>query len=147
MVFGGSGMTTVETVSYPVRIFVAGNYAEAVDLCRAYCDEIGLCVTVEPTIYVFTGGQESGVVVGLINYGRFPSEPQAIFDRAKELALRLIDGLGQQSATVQAPDKTLWLSFRDSDGTAIAAANGDLPVPQDCQARAESIAQEAERRA
>jgi hypothetical protein len=30
---------------------------------------------------------------------------------------------------------------RDSDGTATAAANGDLPVPQDCQARAESIAQ------
>jgi hypothetical protein len=26
---------------------------------------------------------------------------------------------------------------RDSDGTATAAANGDLPVPQDCQARAE----------
>jgi hypothetical protein len=25
---------------------------------------------------------------------------------------------------------------RDSDGTATAAANGDLPVPQDCQARA-----------
>jgi hypothetical protein len=30
---------------------------------------------------------------------------------------------------------------RDSDGTATAAANGDLPVPKDCQARAESIAQ------
>lgn len=29
----------------------------------------------------------------------------------------------------------------DSDGTATAAANGDLPVPQDCQARAEGIAQ------
>jgi hypothetical protein len=29
---------------------------------------------------------------------------------------------------------------RDSDGTATAAANGDLPVPEDCQARAESIA-------
>lgn len=25
----------------------------------------------------------------------------------------------------------------DSDGTATAAANGDLPVPQDCQARPE----------
>jgi hypothetical protein len=134
-------MTTVETASYPVRIFVGGNYADAVDLCRTYCDEIGLCVTVESTIYVYTGGQESGVVVGFINYGRFPSEPQAIFASAKELALRLIDGLGQQSATVQAPDKTLLLNFRDSDGTATAAANGDLPVPKDCQARCEAIAQ------
>jgi hypothetical protein len=30
---------------------------------------------------------------------------------------------------------------RDSDGTATAAINEDLSVPQDCQARAESIAQ------
>jgi hypothetical protein len=30
--------------------------------------------------------------------------------------------------------------LRDSDGTATAAANGDLPVPQDCQARPEGIA-------
>jgi hypothetical protein len=30
---------------------------------------------------------------------------------------------------------------RDSDGTATAAANGDLPVPKDCQARPEGIAQ------
>jgi hypothetical protein len=30
---------------------------------------------------------------------------------------------------------------RDSDGTATAAANEDLPAPQDCQARAEGIAQ------
>jgi hypothetical protein len=29
----------------------------------------------------------------------------------------------------------------DSDGTATAAANEDLPVPQDCQARAGGIAQ------
>jgi hypothetical protein len=33
------------------------------------------------------------------------------------------------------------MDARDSDGTATAAANGDLPVPKDCQARAESIAQ------
>lgn len=31
---------------------------------------------------------------------------------------------------------------RDSDGTATAAENGDLPVPQDLQARPERIAQE-----
>jgi hypothetical protein len=30
---------------------------------------------------------------------------------------------------------------RDSDGTATAAACEDMPVPQDCQARAEGIAQ------
>jgi hypothetical protein len=33
------------------------------------------------------------------------------------------------------------IEARDSDCTATAAANGDLPVPQDCQARCEAIAQ------
>jgi hypothetical protein len=38
---------------------------------------------------------------------------------------------------------TIEAAFRDSDGTATAAANEDLPVPQDCQARAEGIAPDA----
>jgi ferredoxin len=105
-------MRRVETLSYPVQIFVAGDAASALTICRAYCDAVGLCVTVTPTLYAYTGGDEAGVIVGLINYGRFPSEPQAIFARARELARKLIDGLGQESATIQAPDKTLWISFR-----------------------------------
>lgn len=32
-------------------------------------------------------------------------------------------------------------TYRDRDGTATAAANEDLPVPKDCQARPEGIAQ------
>jgi hypothetical protein len=107
-------MTRAETPSYPVQIWIAGDPAKALEICRAYCDEVGFCVTVTPTSYVYTGGQEAGVVVGLINYGRFPSEPQAIFAHAEKLALRLIDGLGQQSASIQAPDKTVWLSFREA---------------------------------
>jgi hypothetical protein len=105
-------MKTVETLSYPVSIFIAGAEAEARRICREHCDEAGLCVTVTATEYVYTGGEESGVIIGLINYGRFPSEPEGIFARARELALKLIEGLGQESASIQAPDKTLWVSFR-----------------------------------
>jgi hypothetical protein len=106
-------MKRVETTAYPVQIWIAGDHARALEIIRAYCDETGFCVTVTPTTYAYTGGQEAGVVVGLINYGRFPSEPQTILARAEELALKLIDGLGQQSASIQAPDKTLWISFRE----------------------------------
>lgn len=107
-------MKRTETVSYPVQIWIAGDHAKAVELCRAYCDASGFCVTVTPTIYVYTGGQEAGVVVGLINYGRFPSEPRAIFERARQLTLKLIEGMGQESASIQAPDRTIWISFRTS---------------------------------
>lgn len=102
----------VITASYPVQIWIGGDHESALEICRAYCDEVGLCVTVSPTTYAYTGGQVDGVVVGLINYGRFPSEQPAIFAHAEALALKLIDGLGQESASIQAPDKTLWISFR-----------------------------------
>jgi len=106
-------MTRAETLSYSVSIFIAGDYAKALELCRAYCDETGFCVTVTPTAYVYTGGQESGVIVGLINYPRFPSEPRAIWHRADELGKRLCGSLGQDSYTIQAPDKTVWFSHRN----------------------------------
>src|SRR4051812_29043136 len=138
-------MTRKQSPSYPVSIFVAGGAGEARDICRAFCDEEGLCVTVTQTAYVYTGGEETGVIVGLINYPRFPSEPSDILTTAKLLALELMHKLEQESVSVQTPDETYWFSIRaadcDSDGTATAAANGDLPVPKDCQARAESIAQ------
>ena len=105
-------MTRAETLSYPVSIFIAGDHAKALELSRAYCDQTGFCVTITPTSYVYTGGQESGVIVGLINYPRFPSEPRAIWHRAEELASQLRDALGQESYAIQAPDKTVWFSHR-----------------------------------
>jgi hypothetical protein len=47
------------------------------------------------------------------------------------LALRRV-GRARRSAR----SRKGWITRRDRDGTATAAANGDLPVPKDCQARA-----------
>lgn len=41
-------------------------------LCQKHVDKIGLCVTVTETDYIYTNGSEKGVIVGLINYPRFP---------------------------------------------------------------------------
>lgn len=95
--------------SYPVSVFVAGKVWEAETICREYCDQVGLCVTVTETNYCYTGGEEAGVIVGLINYPRFPATPAEILAKAEELAHRLIEGLGQRSATVQTPDATYWI--------------------------------------
>jgi hypothetical protein len=108
-------MRHVEVPSYPVSIFVAGDPREAETICRAYCDQVGLCVTVTETTYVFTGGEEAGVIIGLINYPRFPAEPHDIRNRAVLLAEKLRVGLRQESYTVQTPDATEWFSFREGD--------------------------------
>lgn len=108
-------MKIVETKSYPVSIFIAGSAMEAETICLDYCDAVGFCVTVTETAYCYTGGEQAGVIVGLINYPRFPSTPEEIWKHAKALAAQLREQLGQQSYTIQAPDKTLWISHRDSD--------------------------------
>jgi hypothetical protein len=101
-----------EAPSFPVSIFIAGSASRADDACRRYCFEHGLCVTVAPCDYVYTGGAEAGVVVGLINYPRFPKEPEALIAQADDLAVYLMDELCQGSCTVQSPRGTVWMSRR-----------------------------------
>lgn len=99
---------------YPVSIFMAGDYNIARELCREYCDETGFCVTLTPTSYIYTGGEELGFIVGLINYPRFPTTPPDIANRAAALADRLRIGLGQESYTIQLPDMAIWHSWREA---------------------------------
>lgn len=94
--------------TYRAEIFIGGDLSQAQQICREWCMEVGGCVTVTPTEFVFTGGQESGVRVGFINYLRFPSDPSEIFSKAKELAEKLRVGLCQKSYSIVADDKTTW---------------------------------------
>ena len=106
-------MTRAEEPTYTIAIYVAGPMAEAERICRRFCLE-GLCVTVEPIEFIYTGGQERGVRVGLINYPRFPSKPFELFATAEQLANELITGMHQHSASIVATDRTVWLSRRPS---------------------------------
>lgn len=101
--------------SYPVSIFIAGNYYDARQVCREYCDEIGLCVTLAPTEYIYTGGFEGGLVVGLINYPRFPEQSCRIECHAEALGQKLMAALGQESFSIQTPTETTWFSVRPAD--------------------------------
>lgn len=82
---------------------------EAEAIVRAYCDAVGLCATVTPTTFVYTEGREPGVIVGLINYPRFPATPGAVRSRALKLAELLRVGLGQWRVSVVFPDETVML--------------------------------------
>ena len=101
--------------SYPISIFIAGDFLKAKEICQKYCDEKGLCVTVTPTEYIYTGGTEPGVVVGMINYPRFPKYPHQQIKTAQKLAMRLLEGLDQQSFSIETPQETHWFSNRPED--------------------------------
>lgn len=94
------------------RIYIAGPIEVAKQIIRADCLREGLCVTIEPTTYIYTGGEEEGYVVGVNEYPRFPLGASALADRAKDLALRLLNGTHQHSCMVQTQDITTWFTNR-----------------------------------
>lgn len=98
--------------TYRVDIFIAGDLAQAKQVCREHCFEVGLCVTVEPVTYIYTGGEEEGVRVGLINYPRFPSSKLDLIEKAEALAEKLMTRLCQHSYSIVGPETTTWFSRR-----------------------------------
>jgi len=111
-------MKRVEVISYPVTIWMAGDCAAAIRNMEDHVQLYPFCVTVTPTTYVHTSGTDPGIAIGLINYPRFPAEPSVIWTKAKQIGAFLCDRLGQQSYTIQAPNKTEWFSHRPEDNPA-----------------------------
>lgn len=101
---------TCET--YWVKIYIAGPIEVAKQLIRKCAKQRGMCVTIEPTTYMYTGGEEAGYVVGFINYPRFPKPDIHIWNEAVLLATHLLAETGQDSFTIMDPDKTEWYSER-----------------------------------
>ena len=85
----------------------------AIDICRKYCDHVGLGVTVTPTNFVYVGGDEPGVIVGLIHYPRFPKTEKAMCRDAIDLAQMLRQGLKQQRVSIVFPKKTIMIGPKD----------------------------------
>ena len=103
-----------ECKTYWAKIYIAGPIEQIEQVCRAFCER-GACVTVTPTNYIYTMGEESGAEIGLINYPRFPKEPADIFEMAEDLACDLLEQCHQGSFTIMTPDDTYFYSRRSGD--------------------------------
>lgn len=103
----------MNVVPYQATIFVGlkernghlHTIEEAEEICQKYCDEIGLCVTVTPTNFIYTKGREPGCMVGFINYPRFPSNQAEIYQKAEALAELLLIAFKQFRVTIQCSDR------------------------------------------
>ena len=100
--------------TYWAKIFIAGELYQIEQTCRKFCLE-GFCVTVTPTNYIYTYGEETGAEVGIINYPRFPKEPAEILDKAQDLGFALMEDCCQGSFTIMTPDETTFYSRRSQD--------------------------------
>lgn len=96
-----------------VRLYMSGPIEIGKQVLREECLREGLCVTIDPTLFVYTGGEESGFVVGLLNYPRFPCAIfEALTARAETIALKLLAATAQHSVLLMTPEETRWLSIR-----------------------------------
>ncbi len=105
-------MKTINDATHIVTLYLSGPIEVAKQTLRAECLREGLCVTVEPTTFIYTGGEEAGYRVGLLNYPRFPAEPADLEARAKTVALALLEATHQHSALIVTPMVTYWLTNR-----------------------------------
>lgn len=98
--------------TYRICIYISGSLERIKHTCRKFCLTNQLCVTVTPTDFVYTGGEESGACIGLINYPRFPKTEVELRTIAKTLALTLLEETFQHSVLLIDCSTTEWITKR-----------------------------------
>lgn len=101
--------------TYTAEIYMAGDICLCKNVLQKMAASEGMCVSVEKVDYIYTGGMESGFVVRVINYPRFPTTEREIRKLSVNLAESLLYELGQGSYTIVYPDETVFMSRRDKD--------------------------------
>jgi hypothetical protein len=106
-------MNTHVSDTFVIRLYLSGPIEVAKQVIRKDCLRAGLCVTIEPTTFIYTGGEEVGYVVGLLNYPRFPTDIESLTRRARDLMHLLLDETHQHSALMVGPASSEWVTKRD----------------------------------
>lgn len=99
------------TETFWAKIFIAGPLDVIEQTCREFVLE-GLCVTVTPTKFIYTLGEETGAEIGLINYPRSPTNPDDIMEKACRLAHEVMLATHQGSYTVQSATDSYYFDRR-----------------------------------
>ena len=81
-------------------------------LCRQECFPSGACVTIEPVRYIFAGGGEDGVRIGLIQYPPFPEREDDLKEKLIDLGYKLAKANAQWSFSIVMPQETTFFSRR-----------------------------------
>jgi len=95
------------------EIYIGGDIDFAKHKLSQMAAEKGMCVSIEPTEFIYTGGRELGMIIRVIRYPRFPSTTLDLRDFAKHIATNLMTYLGQGSCSIVGSEETIWLTRRD----------------------------------
>lgn len=89
------------------------NIQYAIKLIQDFVNERKLGVTVTETNFLYVDGNEPGLIVGLINYPRFPDTQENIKNKAIDLAKILLVKLKQNRISLVTPNETIMIDIKD----------------------------------
>lgn len=89
-------------VGYTEEVF---SIEKVYEICQKYTNEIGWCVTVTPTKFIYKNGSEPGVIIGVIQYPRFSLSEEELRGRTITLAEILLVELGQFRISIVFPNE------------------------------------------
>jgi hypothetical protein len=94
------------------KIYIAGPKHKAEDVCRKWTER-GACINLYETNYIYKYGEQTGIVVELINYPRFPRSEEELATMGRELGFELLKEMSQGSFTLQTNSITIYYDRRD----------------------------------
>lgn len=92
---------------------------EVYAICQEYCNNIGLCVTVTPTRFIYSqrpttpDGWEDGCFIELIQYPVYPCQEWSIKEYSFELAKLFLKAFKQKKVSVICSDQTYTIQETD----------------------------------
>jgi len=110
--------------SYNVQIWVGlregyTDFIHDMDSVRAvidnYIEANSTCVTITPTEFRYYKGFEPGVIIGLIQYPRFPKKESQILEQAKDIAILLKETFKQNRISITTPKYTYMIEDEDEN--------------------------------
>jgi hypothetical protein len=88
-------------------VVLGGQRLTALSVCYNYCQRAKMGLMVFDTSFMHPGGQESGMVISIANYPRYPTKNSTVLQHALALAEELMRVLDQERLTVvEVPGET-----------------------------------------
>jgi len=109
-------MKSVETTTVKIYLGLREGHTDKVhnldevkDFLQDYVNKSGLCITISPTSFIYRGGREEGIIIGLINYLRFPTQLKKLEQIAEEIASLCKEKYNPKRVSIEYQDRTIML--------------------------------------
>lgn len=97
------------------HIHIGGSLQKIKEICNSAAMDEGMCVTVLPQTFIYSGGEEEGAKISFRAYPRFPTHKDELQTAAISLAKRLVRETNQSSAMVEGLETTNWIREEGRD--------------------------------